>query len=86
MRKIKTFEFRGYKKCSLSVGLYNKEKAIAIAVIDMETTGQGMHKALLISCGEKVFSTIKTELPKVIPLGEYLEEPYDEIESDKATK
>lgn len=37
MRKIKTFEFRGYKKCSLSVGLYNKEKAIAIAVIDMET-------------------------------------------------
>ena len=45
-----------------------------------------MHKALLISCGEKVFSTIKTELPKVIPLGEYLEEPYNEIESDKDTK
>ena len=37
MRKIKTFEFRGYKKCSLSVRHYNKEKAIAIAVIDMET-------------------------------------------------
>lgn len=45
-----------------------------------------MHKALLIGCGEKAFSTIKTELPKIIPLGEYLEEPYDEIESDKATK
>ena len=33
---IKTFEFRGNKKCCLSVGHYNKEKAIAISVIDME--------------------------------------------------
>lgn len=33
---IKTFEFRGNKKCCLSVGHYNKEKAIAISAMDME--------------------------------------------------